>query len=173
MLACLFFLGGFNNVLQWSYVVELLQQKLENAFGSAPPRALVGLALAAAIGAQLPCAVLFTFGIEARLMAQLLLAWLALVTFVMHDFWTVGWADGPPPLAFVLPEQGGRPYPQQRVATFPTNFDNEFGRAPRVEPAAGAPSRARRARACAPPADRHTDRVRGSWCQSTSSRTSA
>ena len=51
---------------------------------------------------------------------------LALVTFVVHDFWTVGWADGPPALAFVLPAQGGQPYPQQRVATFPANFDNEF-----------------------------------------------
>ena len=128
MLGCLFTLGGFNNILQWRYTVRLLAQKLRNLVGFETPPALHAAMLAGAVVLQLACSTLFILGIEAELNAKLLLAWLAAVTLVMHDFWTVGWNDGPAPATLVLPALSAAPsaWPCQALPTFPTQFDSEF-----------------------------------------------
>lgn len=128
LVASLFVLGGINNVMQWTYTVALLEQKMENLAGGrrCVPPGLVAMLLACAVAMQVLAAALLALGVASRTMAALLLAWLMGVTVVMHDFWTVGWADGPKASLPTVPPDAQATFPNARVPTFVTLFDNEF-----------------------------------------------
>jgi 1,4-dihydroxy-2-naphthoate polyprenyltransferase len=124
LIGCLFYLGGVNNIIMWSYNIHMVVMKLGNVWGAPIPRSLAQFLFASAAVFQLVVSVLFMLGVQPLLMAQLLLVWIVPVTFAVHDMWTIE-HDCP---AHVVPK-GVPPYPsfaQRTVAIFPTEFDNEF-----------------------------------------------
>jgi menadiol prenyltransferase len=123
MLACLYYLGGVNNIIMWTYNVELVHMKLSNVLGTARLPKWVGAVLfAGAIVMQLFPSVLFMLGFETKLMAQILLVFVVPITFVVHDLWTI--EDSNP--AFSAGSSSKRNVASRSVPTFPTEFDNEF-----------------------------------------------
>eukprot|EP00935_MAST-01C_sp_MAST-1C-sp1_P002377 g2377.t1 len=154
LLGCLFYLGGFNNILLWRYITMLVRQTLANfirpdawaeslagdgkeAQGVAAAAAKMFasgfdtfsiVALVCAILMQLVCGVGFILGFQTRLCAQMLLVFLVPITVLVHDFWTI---EGDSDDSFGT--GGGHPasrhYPQlvcKALPNFPTEFDNEF-----------------------------------------------
>ena len=115
--------GGVNNIIMWNYVLHLVREKLTNVLPLSPPLAdaLMPLALGLAVLLQLAASILFMVGIEPRLMAQLLLAFLLPITFTVHDFWTI---ETEVVEAMKAPIPGAAA--QRTVPAFPTEFDSEF-----------------------------------------------
>ena len=140
LIGCLFYLGGVNNIIMWSYNIHLVRMKLSNVFGgpSVLPQYITSAAFAVAAIYQLVCSACFILGIHTLLNAQLLLIWIVPVTFTVHDMWTIEHDN----VAHVMHANSSRStkgskktgsksraYPQfadRQVAIFPTEFDNEF-----------------------------------------------
>ena len=138
LLTCLFYLGGVNNIIMWSYNVHLVHMKLNNIFSSggtqsknkkntfvAVPFVVSKILFACASVFQLVVSLLFMCNVEPRLMCQLLLCWIVPITFVVHDMWTIE-HDHPAhtiPLSVTFKEPA---WGKRNVANFPTEFDNEF-----------------------------------------------
>lgn len=146
LIGCLFYLGGVNNVIMWSYNVHLVHMKLSNVFGGPGivPQAVSRIAFAVAAAYQLACSLCFMLGFHPVLMAQLLLLWIVPVTFTVHDMWTIE-HDNVAHIMSTVPPSGNAatgskgngaskraqasPFPafaDRHVAIFPTEFDNEF-----------------------------------------------
>merc|ERR1711924_148551 len=105
----------------WNYVVHLVHEKMSHLYDFSF-KLTTGL-LAFAVVGQLLCAVLFILGYHTRICAQILLAWLVPVTFIMHDLWTIEGDD--------YGSGGGGSHHFTKVLSrsipnFPTEFDNEF-----------------------------------------------
>jgi len=107
-LAILFALGGVNNLIMWHHACRLVQCKLSYVAGITRdalccgagrsgvqdhakllPLPLAGVALAAAVAAQVAASVAFMFDMHAREAALVLVAFLVPVTFIVHDFWNM------------------------------------------------------------------------------------
>lgn len=142
LLAALFYMGGCQNVLMFSYNQHLVHEKL-NCFlpfwGLKIPLRLAQVAYGSATLSQTVMSVLFIFGYQAQFMAKLLLAWLVLITLTVHNFWTVKDETVPRFMlttAHSLKENGGgdgrpvgattKPRVLSSIPTFPTEYDNEF-----------------------------------------------
>lgn len=123
LLGCLFYLGGVNNILMWSYVSPMLSEDIGNTLGLALPQGAVPVLLGGAVVGQLCASLLFILGIYTKVAAALLLMFLLPVTLVVHDFWTIGNAEhdggGPDREKF-------RAVVRRAIPTFPTEFDAEF-----------------------------------------------
>lgn len=108
-LAILFCLGGVNNIIMWHHASRLVQSKLSYFLASARgalccvatsrnghaeaallPLPLASTALALAVAGQYLASLAFMFGVYPREAAMVLVAFLAPVTFLVHDFWNVG-----------------------------------------------------------------------------------
>lgn len=140
MLGCLFYLGGVNNILQWIYASQLVHQQLGRYVPSFVWHPVLSkTAFIVAIVAQLTGSVCFVLNIYPKEMAILLLLFLTPVTFVVHDFFTVGWEedkegekDRITPKGLKNSQKNGiGPKTKDRnskevIPTFPSNFDNEF-----------------------------------------------
>jgi len=122
LLAVLYALGGINNVMMWSYNVELVHMKLTNVLPRLP-RSLTSAAFGAAIAGQTTCAFLFILGIQTRLMAQALLLFIVPVTFLVHDLWTI---EHEHPAHVAGSRKKDHNVVSRSVPIFPTEFDNEF-----------------------------------------------
>eukprot|EP00756_Hemistasia_phaeocysticola_P058900 Hpha_TRINITY_DN35578_c0_g1::TRINITY_DN35578_c0_g1_i1::g.84482::m.84482 len=124
MLGCLFYLGGINNILMWVYMEALVHQKLTNLIPKLPLIATRALLGSAAVGQTL-CAVLFVFGVHPVTMARLLILFLAPVTVLVHDMWTIEHThpsfQSPP-----TSPPGTKAVARRTVSNFPAEFDNEF-----------------------------------------------
>lgn len=120
LLGCLFYMGGANNVIMWSYNVHLVHEKVSAVVP-------ISLGMAQALFAistvtQMVTAVCFILGFQCRLMAQLMLCWLVPVTLFVHNFWTI--PDESPPTYLKTKREGS--VAPRGVPTFPTEFDNDF-----------------------------------------------
>lgn len=125
LLGCLFYLGGINNIIMWSYMVQLCREKIATVLcmskHSPVMKSLAPLFLASAIIMQLAASVGFILGVHARECAMVLLVFLVPVTFIMHDMWTVETENVQP-----MQEDNPRLSVQRSIPPFPTEFDNEF-----------------------------------------------
>jgi len=121
LLACLFYLGGIQNLIMWNYTTQLVHERLSHIVKVSLGVSNAALGVAAA--AQLVASVFFILGYHTRFCAQFLLVWLVPVTFVMHDLWTIEGEEygsgggGSAHFSKVI---------KRTVPTFPTEFDNEF-----------------------------------------------
>jgi uncharacterized membrane protein YphA (DoxX/SURF4 family) len=135
LLACLYYLGGVNNILCWNYNVKLATMKLRNLIPSLNDT-ICTVCFASAVGGQLVTSLLFMLGFRTVLMARLLLAFVIPVTFLVHDLWTIedetainaittasgaGDAEEKKPLNKEVQHPADRTIPN-----FPSEFDNEF-----------------------------------------------
>merc|ERR1719387_1141575 len=67
MLTCLYYLGGVNNIIMWTYNVELVHMKLSNVLGiSSTPKSVTAFLFAFAISMQLFPSILFILGFETK-----------------------------------------------------------------------------------------------------------
>lgn len=89
LLACLFYLGGFNNVLMFGHSARLIRYKLASGLGLTVPLSVAGVLLAVATGMQLCASVTLAAGYEVKASALVLVLFLWPVTGVIHDFWNV------------------------------------------------------------------------------------
>ena len=119
MLACLYYLGGVNNIIMWTYNIELVHMKWANIFPFSP-KWLSKIMFFAAIVLQLIPSILFILGFETKLMAQILLLFICPITFIVHDLWTI--ENENPAHEF----QNSDNVVSRAVPIFPTEFDNEF-----------------------------------------------
>jgi len=121
LLGCLFYLGGVHNIIMWNYTVHNVQEKISNVVHL--PMKVTTPLFALAVAIQLPCSVLFILGYHTRIAAQVLLAWLVVITFTVHNIWTIEGEEygsgggGSHHFAQVL---------SRTVPNFPTEFDAEF-----------------------------------------------
>ena len=122
LLTCLYYLGGVNNILMWSYNIHLVHMKLSNVFGVWWPMLLSRAAFGGACLYQLICSVLFMLGFHELLMAKMLLVWIVPITVTVHDMWTIE-HEHP---AHKSPRSSFPSFARRDVAVFPTEFDNEF-----------------------------------------------
>eukprot|EP00944_MAST-04C_sp_MAST-4C-sp1_P014170 g14170.t1 len=123
MLACLYYLGGVNNIIMWTYNIELVHMKTTNIFPFVP-RWFSRMLFLFAIALQLVPSVIFILGYETKLMAAILLVFIVPITFIVHDMWTIE-HDNPAHDPSVL-EGNKSEVASRRVPIFPTEFDNEF-----------------------------------------------
>eukprot|EP00729_Bicosta_minor_P002784 gene2784-29664_t len=135
LLACLYYLGGFNNILCWEYNVALSTMKLRNVVpGLSTPICIACFGFA--VAGQL----------VAMMMARLLLAFVIPVTFLVHDLWTVEEerpVHGLSAASGVIDETAGNVSSDESdkeikkatkskvvadriIPNFPSEFDNEF-----------------------------------------------
>lgn len=121
LIACLYALGGINNIVMWQYNRFLVHQKLSNVWPSISLVVSDVCFTAAAVG-QLVTSVAFMLGIYPVVMAKLLLVFIIPVTFLVHDMWTI--EDDHP--THLIPSKGTKRAASRSVANFPTEFDNEF-----------------------------------------------
>eukprot|EP00947_MAST-08B_sp_MAST-8B-sp1_P001230 g1230.t1 len=136
LLGCLFYLGGVNNIIMWSYVRHLVHQKLNNLVSPflEIPASASTFALGASVALQLSSSICFMIGVATRPMAALMLLFLLPITFAVHDFWTItddiylaAYTKAKP--ASPQDEACQRPvvaHVSRKVPTFATLFDNEF-----------------------------------------------
>ena len=88
LVACLYCLGGVNNIIMWDYQSSLTIMKLQNIF----PQMSGSLGIfvfGAATAMQLLASIAFMLGFYTKEMSCVLLVFLAVVTIVVHDFWTI------------------------------------------------------------------------------------
>ena len=147
LLGCLFYLGGVQNILMWTYTERMVAEDVRNVFPFVPRRVIPAL-FALATGTQLVASVGFIIGVFPRTCAKLLLLFLVPVTMLVHDMWTIEDED-PPGFSVKVDKKvkkkekkvqkvrkvrkeeddsfflGARVAPRS-VATFLTDFDNEF-----------------------------------------------
>eukprot|EP00041_Stephanoeca_diplocostata_P011276 m.183590 g.183590 ORF g.183590 m.183590 type:complete len:398 (-) comp18481_c0_seq11:267-1460(-) len=122
LIACLFTLGGFNNVIMWDYQSSLTREKMQRVYPRlSGPWCTACFAVASFM--QTAVSIVFILGFHTVLMAKLLLTFLIVVTFVVHDFWTIEDCDAPP---FSQNDTPTVAQQSSTVATFASNFDNEF-----------------------------------------------
>lgn len=120
LLANLYYLGGVNNIMMWSYNAALVHMKLTNVVGQWLPRWLSNIMFLKAVLMQLMASVIFMIGFETTLMAKVMLAFVVPVTFIVHDMWTIE-HEHPAHKA-----KHGKNVVSRDIAIFPTEFDNEF-----------------------------------------------
>ena len=125
MLTCLYYLGGVNNIIMWTYNIELVHMKMTNVFPFIP-KWFSNIMFISAIFLQLIPSVIFILGFETKLMATILLIFIVPITFIVHDMWTIE-HDNPAHDANILEINGAKTQVISRhVPIFPTEFDNEF-----------------------------------------------
>eukprot|EP00941_MAST-03F_sp_MAST-3F-sp1_P006211 g6211.t1 len=141
LLACLFYLGGVQNVLMWSHTEHMVAEKLRNVI-PATSVILIRISFGAATALQILASICFIIGVRARFMAKVLLLFLVPVTFLVHDFWTI---EDDKALSFVKEENQavdveddasckgkvncndlGKRVATRSMPTFLKEFDNEF-----------------------------------------------
>lgn len=122
-IACLYLLGGINNVIMWQHARALVHMKLTNAFPALSVHATLVL-FAGAVVFQIVTSLLFMLGFETVMMARLLLLWVIPVTFITHDFWTIETEH--PAHDWSAAIKSKRPVSSRKVPIFLTEFDNEF-----------------------------------------------
>jgi 1,4-dihydroxy-2-naphthoate polyprenyltransferase len=113
LLGVLFYLGGVNNILVSQHAQALVHYKMKYVVPTIT-ETMSGLLLWTAIVGQLISSVCFILGFYPVLFAYCMIAFLAPVTFIVHNFWVI---EDPSPKKIDT---------SQEVATFPSNFDNEF-----------------------------------------------
>lgn len=129
LLACLFYLGGVNNIMVWTYSKLLVRQKMLECFLRLPEKnerkldLYAAVLLGSAVAMQLGSSMCFIVGVYPRLMAKVMLAFLIPVTVIVHDFWTIEGGEkgtgggGQGHYAEIAP---------RAVPNFATEFDSEF-----------------------------------------------
>merc|ERR1711871_275392 len=122
MLACLYYLGGVNNIIMWTYNIELVHMKTKNVLPFIP-KWFSSILFVSAIILQLVPSVVFILGYETKLMATILLIFIVPITFIVHDMWTIE-HDNPAHDPNILEIEGVQII-SRHVPIFPTEFDNE------------------------------------------------
>lgn len=149
LLVVLFWLGGVNNFVMWTYNVELVDMKLRNVFGARLSRTVSTAAFGGAAVTQIVCASLFIAGVHTQVMAWALITFLVPVTLFVHDFWTLEDEEDAEPGEIAAchdrvaqtsisntkkttandgsaSRKVALSVASRSVANFPTEFDNEF-----------------------------------------------
>jgi uncharacterized membrane protein YphA (DoxX/SURF4 family) len=130
LLACLYYLGGVNNILCWQYNIKLSAMKLRNIIPGLSDT-LCTVCFASAVAGQLVTSLLFMLGFHQVAMARLLLAFVIPVTFMVHDMWTIEdeRATNAVTTASGLEHHGAEKkvvIADRMIPNFPSEFDNEF-----------------------------------------------
>ena len=113
LLGMLFYLGGVNNILVYQHAHALVHDKIQSIIPWFSKK-MATLALSTAILGQITSSLLFILGIYPRYSAMAMVAFLAPVTFIVHNFWVI--EDESPKNVSV----------KNGVPVFPSNFDAEF-----------------------------------------------
>lgn len=84
MIAAIFILAGFEKLQHWNASALSMAQH---------GMSMIGPSLALAIMVEIGAGIALIIGFRTRLMALTLFMFTLVVSFVMHDFWTIGDAD--------------------------------------------------------------------------------
>ena len=84
MIAAIFILAGFEKLQHWNASALSMAQH---------GMTMIGPSLALAIAVEIGAGIALIIGFRTRLMALTLFMFTLVVSFVMHDFWTIGDAD--------------------------------------------------------------------------------
>ncbi len=84
MIAAIFILAGFEKLQHWNASALSMAQH---------GMSMIGPSLALAIVVEIGAGIALIIGFRTRLMALTLFMFTLVVSFVMHDFWTIGAAD--------------------------------------------------------------------------------
>ena len=84
MIAAIFILAGFEKLQHWNASALSMAQH---------GMSMIGPSLALAIVVEIGAGIALIIGFRARLMALALFMFTLVVSFVMHDFWTIGDAE--------------------------------------------------------------------------------
>jgi len=115
----------------FTYTKMIVAHKLNRClpfWGVAIPLWLAQVSFVSAIAIQICASVMFILGLNAQLMARILLGWLLCITVTVHNFWTIT-DDSVPGYMLTTArslKKGAKPTRPVGIPTFPTKYDNEF-----------------------------------------------